>query len=170
MPVKDVCIHSRRSGALPLSDQHCPIVPGSTSHYPPGRFTARRITGAAAITDGDIASRSRAAVRRVRLAHLPPSAAGSEPGDLPAHGHNRSTSGSRRSWQPVVIWPTTCDNRTSDSRMYGGFMDYAAQIRDVASANLEELQGDLDQAKHALRRARGDLESLSVGSLPSNIW
>lgn len=39
-------------------------------------------------------------------------------------------------------------------------MDYIAQIRDVASANLEELLGDLDQAKHALRRARGELGEL----------
>ena len=42
----------------------------------------------------------------------------------------------------------------------GALVNYVAQIREVASANLEELQGDLDQAKHALGRVRGDLEEL----------
>jgi hypothetical protein len=32
------------------------------AHHPPGRFTARRITGAAAITEGNVTSRSGAAV------------------------------------------------------------------------------------------------------------
>lgn len=36
---------------------------------------------------------------------------------------------------------------------------YTSLVQGVASANIEELRGDLDQARHATRRARGDLEA-----------
>lgn len=37
---------------------------------------------------------------------------------------------------------------------------YTSLVQGVASANIEELRADLDQARHAARRARGDLEAL----------
>lgn len=39
-------------------------------------------------------------------------------------------------------------------------MSYMDQVRDVALANIEELQGDLDQARHLLERARSNSAEL----------
>ncbi len=46
-----------------------------------------------------------------------------------------------------------CDSVTSHI-LFGVAVEYREQVGKVVDANIEELRGDLDQARHALQRAR----------------